>query len=66
LFNFCLLRASDASFGVIDPFLNLLKVAENGPGTHLVKSKDVVTVNDHCVADRARESKSRWKVKGKG
>jgi hypothetical protein len=36
-----------AGFGVFDPSFDLLKVAKDGTGTHLVKGKDVVAVNQH-------------------
>jgi hypothetical protein len=47
LVNFCLLQASHAVFSVFNSLLNLLKVTEDGTDAHLVKSKDVLAVNQH-------------------
>jgi hypothetical protein len=39
--------ASRAAFGVFDPSLKLLKVAEDGTDAHLVKSEDIAAVDQH-------------------
>ena len=48
LINLGLLRACDTCLGVFNPFLDLLKVTEDSARAHLVKSKDVVAINDHA------------------
>jgi len=39
--------AGGTCLGVFDSLLDLLKVAKDGTDAHLVKSKDVVAVNQH-------------------
>jgi hypothetical protein len=41
------MRVGGAGFSIFDPSLDLLKVAKDGSGAHLVKSEDVVAVHQH-------------------
>ncbi|MDT4955083.1 MAG: hypothetical protein QOJ02_3221 [Acidobacteriota bacterium] len=59
------MRASDANFGIFDSLFYLLKVAEDGPYAHLVKSKDVIAINYHASFWREKTEEPRQMVRGK-
>lgn len=59
------LGASDARFGVGDPFLDLFEVAEHGASALRIKTEEVALV-DHVTRSAERDGRTRRRVEGSG